>query len=260
MKKLHYLILAIIAIIVSYYIASAFVLQQQAINKQSVYVHLQPEWESYPGNIVYEITNVWSRDGTERPLSPEVRLEIAKQNNVDEIHYTHDKPYILVQNSNTNCRDSWEPHYARFGADVIRHQIEYVNGVQKSPDPNVTLYTLLSSKQNLEEHESQIKSGYSQFIPICTAKNSTSFDYSVKINDGMVGFDVYFVASSTEQENFDANNGKFQHYSNGECFGKNYERFSGTCNGVGKNAGLLIAIPDNLTLPLTKIEVWLYEK
>lgn len=259
MKKLHYLIIAIIAVIVSYYIISAYVLQPQAINKQSVYVHLQPGWNSYPGNIVYDITNVWSRNPGEESLSSEARLAIAKQTNVDEILYTHEKPYILVQNSNSNCHDSWEPHYARFGADVIRHQIEYVNGLQKSSDPNITLYTPLSSKQDSAEHDLQITSGYSQFIPICTSKNSTSFDYSVKINDETVGFDVYFVPSIKEQENFDSNS-KFQHYTDGQCFGKNYVRFSGTCNNVGRNAGLLIAIPDNLTSPLTKIEIWLYEK
>ena len=32
----------------------------QDINKYSIYVHLQPEWNSYPGNIIYDITNVWS--------------------------------------------------------------------------------------------------------------------------------------------------------------------------------------------------------
>ena len=71
-------------------------------------------------------------------------------------------------------------------------------------------------------------------------------------------FDVYFVDSKEQQENYDSDNGKFQYYDS--CFGKNYERFSGTCNNVGKNAGLLIAIPDKLSLPVTKIQVWLYEK
>lgn len=259
MKKIHGAILAIICIIVSYYIVSAFVLQQQSINKQSIYVHLEPGWKSYPGNIVYEITNVWSRQDTTQ-LSAQERLEISKQNNVDEIRYTHDKPYILVQNSNTNCRDSWEPHYARFGADTLRHYIEYATGLQKSPDPNITLYTLAPSRQNLDEQQAQLKSGYSQFIPICSSHDGASFDYTVRINDSTVGFDVYFVDSPVQQENYDTGNGQFTYYSDGTCFGKNYERFSGTCNNVGKSAGLLIIIPDNLTLPLTKIQIWLYEK
>lgn len=258
MRSLHILILSIVIIVISYYIVSAFVLQQQAINKQSVYVHLQPEWNSYPGNIVYDITNVWTQTEN-RQLDPKERLEMSKSTNVDEVRYVHGKSYILVQHDNTNCHDSWEPHYARFGADVIRHQIEYLTGLQSSPDPNVTLYSPIPSKQDTAEHESQTRLGYSQFIPICTEKNATSFDYSVRINDNSVGFDVYFVPSIQEQDNYDQNK-KFQYYETGQCFGKNYASFSGTCYDVGKDSGLLIVIPDNLRLPLTKLDVWLYEK
>jgi hypothetical protein len=258
--RIHYVVLlVIIGIIVSYYITSAFVLQQQAINKQSVYVHLLQDWGSYPGNIVYDITNVWSQTNGQA-LKPEARLEMAKGTNVDEVRSVHGKSYTLVQHDNTDCHDVWEPHYARFGADVIRHQIEYLAGKQKSPDPNITLYATIKSKQDDKEHENELKTGFSQFIPICTSKNSTSFDYSVRINDDSVGFDVYFVPSLYEQANYDAQNGKFIHYEDMGCFGKNYVSFSGTCSNVDKSSGLLIVIPDTLTLPLTKLDVYLYEK
>jgi hypothetical protein len=121
------------------------------------------------------------------------------------------------------------------------------------------MYTPIKSEQDPTEHESQIKQGYSQFIPICTEKDITSFDYSVRINDDSVGFDVYFIQSIKEQDNYDQNK-KFQYYETGKCFGKNYASFSGTCYDVGKDSGLLIVIPDNLSLPLTKLDVWLYEK
>jgi hypothetical protein len=258
MKKIHILISSIIAIVVSYYLVAAFVLQQQAINKQSVYVHLQQEWTSYPGNIIYDITNVWSRTENEQ-LDPSARLAISKESNPDELHSVHSKSYIMVRQGNSECHDEWEPHYARFGADVIRHQIEYLSGIQSSPDPNINLYNSVKSNQDDKDHESQIRTGYSQFIPICTEKETTSFDYSIRINDNMVGFDVYFVPSIQEQPKYDTG-GSFQYYATGTCFGKNYASFSGTCYNVGKNAGLLIVVPDNLTLPLTKLDVWLYEK
>jgi hypothetical protein len=120
------------------------------------------------------------------------------------------------------------------------------------------LYAKIKSKQDPQEHKSQIKSGYSQFIPICTEKETTSFDYAVRINDSTVGFDVYFVPSIKEQENYDLAGGKFQYYDG--CFGENYASFSGTCNNVARGSGLLIAVPDNLSAPLTKFDVWLYEK
>ncbi len=257
MRAIYIIGLAIIVMVTSYYIIGAFVLQQQKINKQSVYVHLQQEWKSYPRNIVYDITNVWSQTDSIQ-LDSQARLQITKETNVDELRSVHGKSYILVQHDNTNCHDRWEPHYARFGADVIRHQIEYMSGLQKNPDPNITLYTLAQSKQDTQEHESQIKSGYSQFIPICTEKDTTSFDYAVRVNDSTVGFDVYFVPSIQEQQNYDLGKSEFEYYD--ECFGKNYASFSGTCSNVAKNSGLLIAVPDNLSAPLTKFDVWLYEK
>lgn len=259
MRIRYVALLVIIGIIVSYYITSAFVLQQQAINKQSVYVHLLQDWRSYPGNIVYDITNVWSQT-TAQTLKPEARLELSKETSVDEVRSVHGKSYTLVQHDNTDCHDVWEPHYARFGADVIRHQIEYLAGKQISPDPNITLYTLTKGKYGDKEHDDDLKDGFSQFIPICTSKNVTTFDYSVRINDDSVGFDVYFVPSISEQANYDEQNGKFVHYDDKGCFGKNYVSFSGTCKGVSENSGLLIVIPDTLTLPLTKIDVYLYEK
>ncbi|MFN3654849.1 MAG: hypothetical protein ACK4TO_05930 [Candidatus Nitrosotenuis sp.] len=256
MRPLYIICFIIIGIVVSYYVVSAFVLQQQAINKQSMYVHLQQEWKSYPRNIVYDITNVWSQTEN-RQLSTQARLQITKESNVDELRYVHGKSYILVQHDNTNCHDVWEPHYARFGADVIRHQIEYLTGLQQSPDPNITMYTPIPSKQDQKEHESQIKTGYSQFIPICTDKMTATFDYAVRINDDTIGFDVYFVPSPKEQKNYDE--GKDFTFYEG-CYGINYASFSGTCNNVSREAGLLIVVPDNLSVPLTKFDVWLYEK
>ena len=44
------------------------------------------------------------------------------------------------------------------------------------------------------------------------------------------------------------------------CFGKSYTSFSGVCENVDGNSGLLILIPDNLNRSLTKIEINLHEK
>lgn len=257
MKILHVIILVIVGAAVSYYIISAFILQQQSINKQSIYVHLQPEWQSYPANLVFDITNVWAADQNE-PLDTQNRLQLAKENGANQIGYVHNKSYIVAQHDNTNCRDKWEPHYARFGADVIRHHVEYLAGLQQSPDPHVNMFTLKKSKQDAAEHQLQIKSGYLQFIPICTKKQIVDIDYSIRISDDAVGFDVYFVPSAEEQKNYDAGSNSFTYYEG--CSGLNYASFSGTCHNVSKNSGLLVVIPDNLRTPLTKLEIWFYEK
>ena len=45
-----------------------------------------------------------------------------------------------------------------------------------------------------------------------------------------------------------------------DCSGLNYQSYSGTCNNVDKNSGLLIIIPDDLNKPLTKISIKLKEQ
>ena len=49
-----------------------------------------------------------------------------------------------------------------------------------------------------DEFESKRDKVYSQFIPICTSKDQTSFDYGVRIDDKKLNFDVYFVPSVYE--------------------------------------------------------------
>ena len=65
MKRIFYFIIPIVAF--GLILSNAFFGHllfgspyDQDINKYSIYVHLQPEWKSYPGNILFDITNVWS--------------------------------------------------------------------------------------------------------------------------------------------------------------------------------------------------------
>jgi len=109
------------------------------------------------------------------------------------------------------------------------------------------------------EQQLKIKDGFSQFIPICTSKESTSYDYSIKIDSDDLGFDVYFVSSIDERNDFHDSEGNFDFYTADGCYSKNKKSYSGTCNDVGKNSGLLIVIPDELDRPLTKVFVTLKE-
>jgi hypothetical protein len=110
-----------------------------------------------------------------------------------------------------------------------------------------------------DEQQLKIKDSFSQFIPICTSKENTSYDYSVKINSNNVGFDVYFVSSKVQQNNFHDSKNNFEFYTADGCYAKNKKSFSGTCDNMGKTSGLLIIIPDELDRPLTNISVGLKE-
>ena len=100
---------------------------------------------------------------------------------------------------------------------------------------------------------------YAQFIPICSDKKITSYEYSIKIDGQNSWFDVYFVDSKKQFDTY-LKSEKFNFYTSDSCFGKGYTSFSGVCENIDGNSGLLILIPDNLSRSLTKIEINLHEK
>ncbi len=148
----------------------------------------------------------------------------------------------------------------RKAVDTVRHEIEFFQGKQLSSDPEVSVYPEIENDSyDGVEQQSKIKDGFSQFIPICTSKERTSYDYSVKIDSDDLGFDVYFVSSIDERNDFHDSGDNFDFYTADGCYSKNKKSYSGTCDDVGKNSGLLIVIPDELDKPLTKVSVSLKE-
>ena len=224
------------------------------VNKYSNYVHFQPEWNSYPRNVIFEVTNVWNKTSAENDSNDNVYQRGAKTN-VNILKYIENRPYLEVQYDYIDCNYHWI-HYARSSLDVLGSKLDYFTGRQLESDHNSALFSHVPILEG-KELDSDTPH-YSQFIPICTSKEKTSIDYGVRIDDKTVGFDVYFVSSEDERVNFHRNSKDFSYYPN--CFGLNYQSFSGTCNSVDKNSGLLVVIPDSLNKPLTKISVKINEK
>ena len=236
----------------------------QDINKYSIYVHLESEWKSYPGNVFYEITNVWSNPNPESGFSvfnydPSIQTSLVTDHNYNQLQYQNQKSFIELKHEYSNCESSWKPILYRYAIDTFRNNLEFMQGKQLNNDPYVQIFPdIPNSKYNSEKQEEMTKESFVQFIPICTAKDITSYDYSVSINDENIGFDVYFVNSKDQLENYLLNK-SFTFYSQPDCFAKNQHSFSGTCRDVGSESGLLIVVPDNLDLSLTKIKVNLHE-
>ena len=72
-------------------------------------------------------------------------------------------------------------------------------------------------------------------------------------------FDVYFVPSKNEITSYQTSD-SFEFYSQDGCYAKNYHSFSGICENVGKDSGLLIVLPDSLESSLTKVKISIHEK
>jgi len=139
----------------------------------------------------------------------------------------------------------------RYAIDSVRTQIELIQGSELNNDPSVSIFPNIKS-MNLTTSQF-----YVQFIPICTDKNITSYEYSISIDDKSSSIDVYFVDLKKQFENY-LTSDKFNFYTDDGCFGKNYHSFSGICKNIDQESGLLIIIPDDLNPSLTKIKVNLH--
>jgi hypothetical protein len=235
---------------------------EQDINKYSIYIHLQPEWQSYPRNILFDVTTMWSNPETnpnDPYYEPDLDIQLKTEYNVNEMQYINKKSFVELKHQFSDCKNEWKPILYRLAIDSARAQFSHLLGFQVNSDPYIVVYpNIINENYNMSEQENKLESGYSQFIPICTAKDNTSYDFSVKINDEKLGFDVYFVPSINELENY-RQKANFNYYQHDKCFGHNFHSFSGSCYDVEKNSGLLIIIPDELHNSLTKISVNLHE-
>ncbi len=234
----------------------------QDINKYSVYVHLKPEWKSYPGNILFEITNVWSNPNPQTNTfnyDPSVKASLVTDHNYNQLQFQNQKPFVELKHEFSDCESSWKPILYRYAIDSVRNNLEYMQGNQLNNDPYVQIFPdIQNEKHSLEEHQELIENGFVQFIPICTAKQITSYDFSVSTNDDNTSFDVYFVDSKQQLGNY-LKEDSFDFYSHDECFAINHQSFSGTCSNVSSNGGILIVLTDNLELSLTKIRINIHE-
>ena len=217
-------------------------------NEYSNYVHFQPEWQSYPRNLVIDVSTSWERlvIPDEDETSDISKLGAKQKKNT--LQYVNSKPVVVVQHDYMDCQSQWF-HYAKTGLDFIGNYLESYQG--NNSIPNIQ-YSNESQKQKLQY-------GFAQFIPICTSKDSTNYQYSISINDKSIGFDTYFVPSYVQQWTYFLYPEFFKYYSEEGCFGNNFQVFSGKCINVDKNAGLLIVIPDELKRPITKISIKLTE-
>jgi len=230
---------------------------QEVVNKYSVYVHLLSEWESNSKNIIYDVTNTWHKSDRIRNVNQVFDAE-SKEYNVNQLYEINGKSYVELKHEFSDCQEEWQPMLYRKAVDTVRHEIEYVQGKQLSTDPSVSVYPDIENKNyDNSEQQLKIKNGYVQFFPICTSKDITSYDYSVKTDNKDLGFDVYFVSSSIQRENI--GNSEFDYYNESGCNGQNKQSYSGTCNNIKKDSGLLVVFPDEFKPWTTKVTVNLYE-
>ena len=262
MKKILYVVIPVFAfsiIFVNAFFGHLILSSEteQVVNKYSVYVHLLSDWQSDSKNIVFDVSNSWHKSDKRNDVNHVFDAE-SKEYNTNQLQEINGKSFVELKHEFSECQEEWQPMLYRKAVDTVRHEIEYVQGKQLSTDPDISVYPDIENGNydNLEQ-QSKIKNGYAQFFPICTSKETTSYDYSVKTDNKDLGFDVYFVSSSKQRENFA--HSEFDYYIDTGCFGQNKQSFSGSCKNIKKDSGLLVVFPDELNPWITKVTVNLYE-
>ena len=218
-------------------------------NEYANYIHFQPEWNSYPRNLIVDVTTTWDREFVSGQNEESDISKHGAKNRQNGLQYVNSKPVVAVQFDYMDCQSQWF-HYAKTGLDLLGNNFALFNSEK----------IIKNSAYSDADQQLKLENGFAQFVPICTSKDSTNYDYEVSINDDSVGFDVYFVSSYAQQWNFFLFPEHFEHYASEGCYGHNYQKFAGTCENVAETSGLLIVIPDELSRPMTKITVDMFEK
>ena len=131
------------------------------VNEYANYVHFQPEWKSYPRNLIVDVTTTWEREvipGEEE--ESDITKHGAKQRQ-NGLQYINSKPVVAVQYDYRDCESQWF-HYAKTGLDFLGYNLNFFE--EDASIPNYA-YSDESQKQKLHN-------GFAQFVPICTSKES----------------------------------------------------------------------------------------
>ena len=231
-----------------------------------VYVDPLPEWADYAANVMYESTTAWTNANpnikfyqADDPRDADFRVQWVKEFGVEHVGYAYGNQFIEVGLGDSYCYGTWSPFSSDHVADIMKHEIGHILGLDHSDDVDSIMYPIALNKEyGIVEFEKTLTNGYGYFTPLCTVKDVTTYSYNVSTDDPTYGFDVYFVPSIQSFHDW-SNGDSFDYYINEGCHGENYLSYGGTCEGISKNAGLLILMNDYLTDPLTTITVKMQE-
>ena len=83
----------------------------QDINKYSIYVHFQEEWNSFPTNVLFEITNVWSNPNTNDQIYSTDFSNVSDFDNYNfnNLQYQDNRGYVELKHQFSDCNSSWKP-------------------------------------------------------------------------------------------------------------------------------------------------------
>ncbi len=231
-----------------------------------LYVEPIPSWADYAGNAVYEATKAWEDANpdmefflVDRPEDSNVLIQWVKEFGVEHVGFALGSDFIEVGLGDSECLDQWFPYSSDYVAYILAHEIGHILGHEHVDDPDDLMYPVAQNLEyGIEEGNYILASNYYQFVGTCSVKDVSNYNFEVQTSDPTYGFDVYFVPSIKEFDNYDEGK-SFEHYADQNCFAENVLKFSNTCEGVEAGSGLLIIMPEQSIDPLIDISVRMQE-
>jgi len=232
-----------------------------------VYVDPLPDFApSYAGSLVSDATKAWS------DANPNIKFWTAPSEQQADLYIQWIRDYgtnpvgetisgqvIQIGLGDSHCGGKWQPFSSKTLYHIALHELGHFLGFEHSNDPNSIMYPSVNIEYGTVTIEQNLAPAYVWFVPICSTKQVTAYDYSVSINDPQYGVDIYFVPSQTESANTSSGNA-FQYYAGDGCHAENYLSYADSCDGVGAGSGLLIMTDKQVTNDLTKVIVNLTER
>ena len=231
------------------------------------YVEPLPEYASYANNVMELSTTAWedANDNLQfievsSPQQANFQVQWVKEFGVEHVGYAFGSWFIEVGLGDSNCvGEMWQPYSEKYTTNIMTHEIGHVLGFDHVNDPDSIMYpTAINWEYGNVETKKTLTNGYGYFQPICTSKDVTTFDWYVSSDDPIYGFDVYFVPSKNEFNNW-IDGESFDYFDGDGCYAENMLSVGGTCEGLTQDSGLLVVMGDTATEPLTDITLNLQE-